>query len=679
MPGLLDLPDTLSQTGTVTPAQLGLLGLISGIGQASMPSRLPVPTGAVFAQGLGGFAQGYGQGLQNSLAQQQAEGARLQNANSLINLNIWRAAMGQPALSEGDLLGGGGTMGAQPGSGQSGMQGGGAASAGGNAGSMLPAVAAANRGGPPSQSGTGMTPAAYGATLSAPGAPGGVPASGGAGAGNSFMGINLPSGMSPLAYLTLSRLNPQAAGRVIGNQYPGPTDLSRLENERAAIAAGNPQDSRLAAYDAMIAHAVGAPTGYELGANGGFQVDPGYVHGQGAISSAQAWGKAPAEAWTSAMKPVTLRGQGSTYINPYFGQTVQVPNELNFVNPQTLGEYKAFVPLGLRVTGNGPMNSAAGVTGPSAMPNGAPAAAPAAMPAQAGPAAAPPAGASSAAAPGGTSLMFSRAPQSTGNVPPAAASTPSPNAGAVANGAPSEGTPFLTGAPPGQEEIIKGLANNYGEEGRKGYESAVSGLGSLAFIDRDIDKLGPTGFQAMGEGADARNQLVKEINSIGAVAGVPNIIDPNKVASWEDFRKETTLLGMKGLASIFGGSREAASIITTSIHAVPNTENSYVGARLLTNAYKEGFQREVDLRNYETNWIQSHGGNLTGAKEAFNQQFPPQAYSWRAISKVQPYTVTSPDDLKRFLPGTYFRGPSGKLSMIPGTQDVPLAGALNGQ
>lgn len=665
MPGLLDLPDTLSQTGTVTPAQLGLLGLISGIGQASMPSRLPVPTGAVFAQGLGGFAQGYGQGLQNSLVQQQAEGARLRNANSLINLNIWRAAMGQPALGEGDLLGGG-TMGAQPGSGQSGMQVGGAASAGGNAGSMLPAVAAANRGGPPSSSGTGMTPAAYGATPSAPGAPGGVPTPGPAGAGNSFMGINLPSGMSPLAYLTLSRLNPQAAGRVIGNQYPGPTDLSRLENERAAVAADNPQDPRLLAYDAMIAHAVGAPTGYQLGANGGFQVDPGYVHGQGAISSAQAWGKAPAEAWTNAMKPVTLRGPGSVYISPYLGQTAQIPNEINTVDPLTLRTSQQFIPLGLHITGNGPLGNG------SAPANvGAPA---------------PVSGQSSQGAPRPTptssgSLYFNvpNSASSNGSIPqPAPTGSTSTGAPTAPNASNGEG-PFLVKAGPGEEQIAKDLAANYGDEGKKSYEAAVSGLGSLAFIDRDIDKLGPTGFQAMGEGADARNQLVKEINSIGAVAGVPNIIDPNKVASWEDFRKETTLLGMKGLASIFGGSREAASIITTSIHAVPNTENSYVGAKLLTNAYKEGFQREVDLRNYETNWIQNHGGNLTGAKEAFNQQFPPQAYSWRAISKVQPYTVTSPDDLKRFLPGTYFRGPSGKLSIIPGTQDVPLAGAPNGQ
>lgn len=676
MAGLLDFGSDVVNGNSLSPSEMGLLGLLGGLGQASMPSRLPVPTAAVIGQGLSGFAQGYGQGIQNSLAQQQAEGARLQNANSLINLNIWRAAMGQPALTENDLLAGGQQAGSQQGGTTFGglyhqIFGGGSNDVppSGNGAPTAPGGQSASSGQhvPPAAM-PGATPtvgASMGASLTPAAAGGGAlpgGASGAPGGGNTFMGINLPAGMSPLAYLTLSRLNPQAAGRVIGNQYPGPTDLSRLENERAAIAAGNPQDPRLPTYDLMIAHAVGAPTGYEIGQNGGFQVDPNYVRGQGQIAGAQAWAKAPAEVYTQSMRPVTLRGPGSAYINPALGQTVQVPNEVNYIDPETLAEKKAFIPLGLRVTGNGPLSAAVG--------NGA---TPGAVPGT-------PTGVPSATSPapnnsGATSLYFNGAP---GNAPRAQTSQP---AAAVTGGnmPMGEGTPFMTQAPPGQEEIVKQLANNYGDEGKKAYQSAISGLGSMEFIDRDINQLGPTGFQSMGEGADARNQLVKDMNSIAGAAGITAPFDPNKIASWEDFRKETTLLGMKGLASIFGGSREAASIITTSIHAVPNTENSFVGAKLLTNSFKEAFQREVDLRNFETNWVQSHGGNLTGAQESFNQAFPTQAYSWRAISKIQPYAVKTPSDMQRFLPGTYIKMPDGTTRVVPGTPGVAFQGAPSAQ
>lgn len=411
-----------------------------------------------------------------------------------------------------------------------------------------------------------------------------------------------------------------------------PTDVQR-ELAAANISPSSPMGHALLSLAASKDS--GVTSGYQIGPNGqesavpGGNADPAVLERNAA---AQGWGKAGPDAWTAAMAPKTVRGPGSAVINPYTNTVTQIPNEINVVDPATLATRRAFVPLGTQTT---PLMPGA--------PTGA-------------------AGAPQVGAPTGSPM---------GTAPPSGPASPGPS-GASAGGANSE-TSFLTGAPPGQEAIIKGAAENYTTEGRKAYESAADLKGSIAYIKRDLDTLGPQGFVSMGSGADLRGAFARALNTAIQAGGGQPEFDPNKVGAWEDFEKESTLGGMKGLATIFGGSREAATIVKTSMGAFPHPTNSYDGARLLVNAFDEAANREIDQRNFETNWIATHGGNLTGALEQFNTQYPAASYSKRAISTVQPVRAKSPDDLKGLLPGTQFIGPSGIVKMVPGNPGVALA------
>jgi hypothetical protein len=51
----------------MNPQTMGLLGLAQGLGQAAMPSRLPVPMGAAASMGTQGLLGGIGQGMQNAM------------------------------------------------------------------------------------------------------------------------------------------------------------------------------------------------------------------------------------------------------------------------------------------------------------------------------------------------------------------------------------------------------------------------------------------------------------------------------------------------------------------------------------------------------------------------------------------------------------------------------------
>lgn len=382
------------------------------------------------------------------------------------------------------------------------------------------------------------------------------------------------------------------------------------------------------------------PNGPQMVPVPGGMTDPNYMQG---AASATGWGKAGPEAWGAAMRPQTLRGPGSVYINPYFAQTVQVPNEINAVDEGDYSIHKKFVPLGLSVTGNGPFGAPTGVpsTPGSMMPQSALA--------------------GSGLTPGGATLPSGRAVNQA-VAPP----------GGSAEG---EGTSFMTSAPPGALKMVEGAAQNYTEEGRRAYEAAMGLRGSIAFIQRDLDALGPQGFQAMGSGADLRNSFAKAISTAQQMVGMEPTFDPNKIGAWEDFGKESTLGGMKGMASILGQSREAASVIHSAMGAFPHPENSYQGAQLLVSSFMEGANHEIDKRIFETNWANAHGGNLIGANEAFNQQYRPEQYSWRAVSKVQPYVVQTPNQMKRYLPGTYIKTPDGQVRMVPGQESLQLQGA----
>ena len=213
-----------------------------------------------------------------------------------------------------------------------------------------------------------------------------------------------------------------------------------------------------------------------------------------------------------------------------------------------------------------------------------------------------------------------------------------------------------TAPAPGQAKAIEGAAQNYTEEGRKTYDAAVTGLGSVQYMDRAFDELSKNGgWEVPGTAVNARLGIAKGINTLAQVMGVAPAdlpFDTSKVATWEDSNKETQRATLQLVNQMFGAQRESQLVVQGASKAIPGAENTPLGGKLVLKSLEQTMLREIDRRNFETNWFNAHSGNLIGANEAFNTQYKPQLYSQRAISTVQPYEVSSPSEASAYLPGT---------------------------
>ena len=101
------MSDTTSGSGLMSalmdPGVDALLGAAQGFGAAAMPSRLPVPLGAVLGQGAGGLLAGLKSGQQAQLAQQQIQAVQIANQRGQVGLDWYKqmtgggAPLGAPA------------------------------------------------------------------------------------------------------------------------------------------------------------------------------------------------------------------------------------------------------------------------------------------------------------------------------------------------------------------------------------------------------------------------------------------------------------------------------------------------------------------------------------------------------------------------------------------------------
>ena len=217
-------------------------------------------------------------------------------------------------------------------------------------------------------------------------------------------------------------------------------------------------------------------------------------------------------------------------------------------------------------------------------------------------------------------------------------------------------------------------ADAFGEKSRAQYASSVGTIRAMEDMQRQFQVLNSQpGWYNTGSGAQWKLDLAKAVNTAAQSAGGQPWFDPNKIAAGEDLVKQTKLAGMQTLSSMFGGSKEAASIVTSTQGAVPNIENTPQGGLLVMNGIKEAARWQADQHAFMANWYQTHKGNMIGADVAFNQSRPSPMYTRRGISIVQPYEVSGPQDFKRYLPGTrvIFKGGDPRnIRVVPGSEDV---------
>lgn len=219
---------------------------------------------------------------------------------------------------------------------------------------------------------------------------------------------------------------------------------------------------------------------------------------------------------------------------------------------------------------------------------------------------------------------------------------------------------WATGLAPGQKMSIEKQQELFRSEPEvKKYEGAQQTLGMVNEMDHSFNVLNSTaGWQNTGAGAELKQDTAQVLRSVGGMFGVDFSPDfDSKLTAAQDLEKNTTRLGMMLTSSNFGGSREAASIINGAIKANPGLANTPQAATLLLNSIKEAAQRQVDKRVYMNTYQQRTNGDLGTADTDFDQAMPPQAYSRRALSKVDPIRVQQPSDLNQLLPGTWYVRP----------------------
>jgi hypothetical protein len=224
----------------------------------------------------------------------------------------------------------------------------------------------------------------------------------------------------------------------------------------------------------------------------------------------------------------------------------------------------------------------------------------------------------------------------TNNLQPEVPERPAPAAAPAATFAERYGVggqPVKTPEFEGRVEGEKGAMKEFVENSTKHYDAAQNLMGRLTTMDHNIEALGP---KWMGAGANAKGEFGKQWNGLLDTAGVKGYhIDPTKIATWEEFNKESSRAGMELINANFGGSREAASIIKMGTEAVPAAQQTYLGAKYNAASIRAAAQREIDLHEFKSDLLQ-HGKSIVNADPMFNKANPPERYAMRGITSLIP-------------------------------------------
>lgn len=165
------------------------------------------------------------------------------------------------------------------------------------------------------------------------------------------------------------------------------------------------------------------------------------------------------------------------------------------------------------------------------------------------------------------------------------------------------------------------------------YQAAQGMMGQLDMIDRNLDDLNTAGWSSTGAGANTKMGLFKMLNGISQTVGGQAVFDPSKIATWEDFNKESTRMGFELAKTL--GSREAMQIVQQAVGSVPNAENTYLGGKLVSSSLRQAAIRQSDYYEFLNQFAMSHGGNTMGADVAFNKSHPIGGYVKTAIANAQ--------------------------------------------
>lgn len=163
----------------------------------------------------------------------------------------------------------------------------------------------------------------------------------------------------------------------------------------------------------------------------------------------------------------------------------------------------------------------------------------------------------------------------------------------------------------------------------------------LAEVEHNLSTLPSSGLLTPGTDFSTRLEWAKGINTAFRAVGAQPPLPEKEVAAGEDLGKLTTRMGFELSNTL--GSDNAASIVMSSIGAVPNGALSPQGNAQIINALRMGNQRKIDYYNFLQGYSADHYGSLLGAEAAFNRKNPPEAYAYAAVVPQEAVAILMDD------------------------------------
>jgi len=167
-------------------------------------------------------------------------------------------------------------------------------------------------------------------------------------------------------------------------------------------------------------------------------------------------------------------------------------------------------------------------------------------------------------------------------------------------------------------------------------EEMRSAQGSQQIIQElrhQLDALPENGLMVAGSGFEARTNLAK--GYVTLMNGLGVYVDPTlikEVGAAEDINKITTRLGFDLSKTL--GSNEAASIVMTSLGAVPGGANTPEGADRIIAGLEAANRRRIDYQQFLEDWVGKNQSTM-GADVAFNAMNPPELYALSSYVPIE--------------------------------------------
>jgi hypothetical protein len=176
-------------------------------------------------------------------------------------------------------------------------------------------------------------------------------------------------------------------------------------------------------------------------------------------------------------------------------------------------------------------------------------------------------------------------------------------------------------------------AQDFLTSGKAQFAAASTAMYQYKLMGASLETLSQhSGFLTPGFGMRTRVEIANAVNTMAQALGKTPPINPDAVASAEEFTKQTGLLVTQLAKSNYGQSHLAASVIDGIGRTVPSYENTTLGAKLLLDGYKEGSQREMDYQIYRQG-LYAAGKSLVGADVSFNQLHPASQYADKILKQ----------------------------------------------